>query len=150
MHHISAGWKVYKLSSEAEGSTAVSKFNLRESTLAFGDNPPRWVQRWGKEIHCLTQRVVQGFRLHATGCKPRKGPDSEHQGLRVGLWTNYGTSRGGKNNFPTNSCKGYLIFCLGGLGFGKTWTTFSFDHLCFGAAREEYSQRGNCKIYCMT
>lgn len=51
----------------------------------------------------------------------------------------------GKKSIQTNhSCKGYLIFCLGGLGFGKIGLPFLITWL-LGAAREEYSQKGTLK-----
>lgn len=54
------------------------------------------------------------------------------------------------NGKPTNhSCKGYSIFCLGVLGFGKNWTTFSDLSLLFwGDPRGILTQRDD-EIYCM-
>lgn len=150
MHHISAEWRYISLGAWLRGSLQWAESSerihssLRDNTEVSFTEELQTFRRY-----TAWQRAVQGFDLmqwDTNRGKGRTGPDSEHQKLRVWLWTLSGTKWGEKKiNLPTNhSCKGYLIFCLGGLGFGKIGLPFLI--MCassFGATREEYSQRAN-------
>lgn len=122
MHHISAKQRYISFGVRLRGSLQWADPSERIHS-SLRDRPK---VSFTEELQ--TQRAVQGFNLmqwdiyQGKGCT---GPDSEHQKLRVWLRTDEGNKWGNKIYLPTNhSCEGHLIFCLGGLGFGKTGLPF--------------------------
>lgn len=151
MHHISAEWRYISLGAWLRGSLQWAESSerihssLRDNTeVSFTEELQTfrrytaWHREWFRaSTSCngiqIEERAAQGQILNIRSSEFGFGLSQEPNGERK------------KINLPTNhSCKGYLIFCLGGLGFGKIGLPFLI--MCassFGATREEYSQRGN-------